>query len=160
MGRSQSDLGLSPARDGCLRARGLYTQTGRSHALVHAIRKWQTPGPRGHQGAQKCIARCGGVDHVDPGCGVVGHRVTVRSDGACAAQGQHHGKARGAEQEDEQRRTGNAVLDDFPRQALHAFRLGLLHPQTGVAMEWTAPMAADLAALLDELRSRRTGGRP
>ena len=78
MGRSQSDLGLSPARDGCLRARGLYAQTGRSHALVHAIRKWQNPGPRGHQGAQKCIARCGGVDHVDPGCGVDDRAATHR----------------------------------------------------------------------------------
>ena len=59
-----------------------------------------------------------------------------------------------------QRRTGNAVLDGFARQALHAFRLGLVHPQTGVAMEWTAPMAADFAALLDELRRQKAGGRP
>ena len=53
-----------------------------------------------------------------------------------------------------------AVLDGFARQALHAFRLGLVHPQTGVAMEWTAPMAADFAALLDELRRQKAGGRP
>ena len=59
-----------------------------------------------------------------------------------------------------QRRAGNAVLDGFARQALHAFRLGLVHPQTGVAMEWTAPMAADFAALLDELRRQKAGGRP
>lgn len=56
-----------------------------------------------------------------------------------------------------QRRTGDAVLDGFPRQALHAFRLGLIHPHTGVAMEWSVPMAADFAALVDELRSRAAG---
>lgn len=58
-----------------------------------------------------------------------------------------------------QRRTGNGALDGFPRQALHAFRLGLLHSQTGVAMEWTVPMAADFAALLDELRRQKAGER-
>lgn len=36
----------------------------------------------------------------------------------------------------------------FPRQALHAWRLGLRHPATGEAMSFTAPVPADLAALL------------
>ena len=51
-----------------------------------------------------------------------------------------------------QRRTGDPRLDGFGRQALHAFRLGLVHPRTGEAMEWSVPMALDLAALLDVLR--------
>jgi len=50
------------------------------------------------------------------------------------------------------RRSGNPLFDAFPRQALHAFRLGLIHPRTGEAMEWSVPMALDLAALLDVLR--------
>jgi 23S rRNA pseudouridine1911/1915/1917 synthase len=40
----------------------------------------------------------------------------------------------------------------FRRQALHAWRLGLLHPGSGVAMQWEAPVPADLAALLQVLR--------
>ncbi len=37
----------------------------------------------------------------------------------------------------------------FPRQALHAEHLGLLHPATGEACEWHAPLPADMAALLE-----------
>ncbi len=40
----------------------------------------------------------------------------------------------------------------FPRQALHAERLGLAHPRTGAAMHWECPLPADFAALLDALR--------
>ena len=36
----------------------------------------------------------------------------------------------------------------FPRQALHAYRLGLIHPATGIDMEWHAPLPDDMAALL------------
>lgn len=41
---------------------------------------------------------------------------------------------------------------DFPRQALHAFRLGLIHPASGEPMVWQVPLAADLAKLIDALR--------
>jgi 23S rRNA pseudouridine1911/1915/1917 synthase len=37
----------------------------------------------------------------------------------------------------------------FPRQALHAYRLGLIHPATGADMEWEAPLPPDMAALLN-----------
>jgi 23S rRNA pseudouridine1911/1915/1917 synthase len=50
------------------------------------------------------------------------------------------------------RRCGDVRLDAFPRQALHAFRLGLVHPRSGEAMSWEVPMPADFAALLDGLR--------
>jgi 23S rRNA pseudouridine1911/1915/1917 synthase len=43
----------------------------------------------------------------------------------------------------------------FPRQALHAFRLGLLHPADGRAMEWEIPLAEDIEQLLAELRGER-----
>ena len=46
-----------------------------------------------------------------------------------------------------------AVLRGFKRQALHAARLGLIHPVTGEAMEWEAPMPADMAGLLEALRA-------
>lgn len=36
----------------------------------------------------------------------------------------------------------------FPRQALHAERLGLVHPSTGEFCEWHAPLPDDMAGLL------------
>ncbi|MBC7500264.1 MAG: RNA pseudouridine synthase, partial [Herminiimonas sp.] len=37
----------------------------------------------------------------------------------------------------------------FPRQALHAYRLGLIHPVTGKALEWQAAVPPDLASLIE-----------
>ncbi len=51
-------------------------------------------------------------------------------------------------------RSGDAPLGAFARQALHAFQLGLRHPYGGQDMLWQVPMAADFAALLDDLRGR------
>ncbi|RMG60311.1 MAG: 23S rRNA pseudouridine(1911/1915/1917) synthase RluD [Gammaproteobacteria bacterium] len=42
-------------------------------------------------------------------------------------------------------------LQGFPRQALHAQRLGLLHPQTGEEMQWEAPLPQDMAELLQAM---------
>jgi 23S rRNA pseudouridine1911/1915/1917 synthase len=47
--------------------------------------------------------------------------------------------------------SGCAAIDAFARQALHAFRLALAHPQTGASCEWSAPLPTDFAALLDGL---------
>jgi 23S rRNA pseudouridine1911/1915/1917 synthase len=38
----------------------------------------------------------------------------------------------------------------FPRQALQARRLGLIHPNSGEAMEWSIPLEADFTALLEQ----------
>lgn len=46
-----------------------------------------------------------------------------------------------------------AVLAAFPRQALHAERLGLLHPETEEWMEWQAEMPDDLKQLLATIRN-------
>ncbi len=43
------------------------------------------------------------------------------------------------------------LLRGFRRQALHAERLGLIHPGTGEPVEWTAPMPADMRALVKAL---------
>ena len=40
----------------------------------------------------------------------------------------------------------------FARQALHATRLGLIHPQSAQPMEWRAPLPDDMAQLLNLLR--------
>jgi 23S rRNA pseudouridine1911/1915/1917 synthase len=41
----------------------------------------------------------------------------------------------------------------FGRQALHAFRLGLVHPATRRQCEWESPLPADFAGLLATLRA-------
>ena len=41
---------------------------------------------------------------------------------------------------------------DFPRQALHAARLGFRHPTTGTPLSFATPPPADMAALLTRLR--------
>jgi 23S rRNA pseudouridine1911/1915/1917 synthase len=43
----------------------------------------------------------------------------------------------------------------FPRQALHAWRLGLVHPVTRLAIAWESPLPDDFSALLDVLRRRK-----
>ena len=41
---------------------------------------------------------------------------------------------------------------DFARQALHATELALIHPRTGKAKKWKAPLPADMKKLLARLR--------
>jgi 23S rRNA pseudouridine1911/1915/1917 synthase len=45
-----------------------------------------------------------------------------------------------------------ADLNGFARQALHAASLGFRHPVTGKNLSFTAPMPADMAGILEQLR--------
>jgi len=45
------------------------------------------------------------------------------------------------------------VLSNFKRQALHAIRLGLIHPATGEPMEWQIELPADMKRLLEAMRA-------
>ncbi|MBK9348744.1 MAG: 23S rRNA pseudouridine(1911/1915/1917) synthase RluD [Sulfuritalea sp.] len=49
-------------------------------------------------------------------------------------------------------KSGDARLDAFPRQALHAWRLALRHPVSGAEMHWESPLPDDFARLLESLR--------
>ena len=40
----------------------------------------------------------------------------------------------------------------FPRQALHAAELSLVHPESGKRMTWQAPLPADMKRLLEKLQ--------
>jgi 23S rRNA pseudouridine1911/1915/1917 synthase len=44
------------------------------------------------------------------------------------------------------------LLTGFPRQALHATRLGLEHPVSGEKMEWHAPLPQDMVQLLQQIK--------
>lgn len=45
-----------------------------------------------------------------------------------------------------------AALLAFRRQALHAIKMGFIHPRSGKSMEFHAPLPADMADLIDVLR--------
>ena len=45
------------------------------------------------------------------------------------------------------------ALPAFARQALHAWRLALVHPATRAELGWEAPLPGDFAHLLEQLRS-------
>jgi 23S rRNA pseudouridine1911/1915/1917 synthase len=47
---------------------------------------------------------------------------------------------------------------DFPRQALHAWRLGFVHPSSGRALRFEAPLPDDMEALTAWLRSENQHG--
>jgi 23S rRNA pseudouridine1911/1915/1917 synthase len=51
-----------------------------------------------------------------------------------------------------------ALLQAFPRQALHAAHLGLTHPQTGRELEWDSPLPADMQRLLAALEADGAAG--
>lgn len=59
--------------------------------------------------------------------------------------GKHGGSVRGQETKVIE------LLHEFRRQALHAERLGLRHPETKERLEWTAPVPDDMRALLTAL---------
>lgn len=44
-----------------------------------------------------------------------------------------------------------AALRSFPRQALHARRLSLVHPESKEEVEWQVPLAEDISGLLEVL---------
>ncbi len=52
----------------------------------------------------------------------------------------------------------HSLLDSFPRQALHAARLGFTHPVTGKWLLFDSALPADFAGLLEELRKGLPGG--
>lgn len=47
------------------------------------------------------------------------------------------------------RRAAAHAASHFDRQALHAWRLGLVHPDTGAALAWECPLPPDMAALFE-----------
>jgi 23S rRNA pseudouridine1911/1915/1917 synthase len=49
------------------------------------------------------------------------------------------------------KRVAKAGVPGFPRQALHAQKLGLVHPETGKPMSWEAAMPADMRELIAAL---------
>jgi 23S rRNA pseudouridine1911/1915/1917 synthase len=51
------------------------------------------------------------------------------------------------------------AIESFPRQALHAARIDLRHPDDGREVSFTAPLPEDMVALIERLRDATTGAR-
>jgi 23S rRNA pseudouridine1911/1915/1917 synthase len=52
------------------------------------------------------------------------------------------------------KRSADALLAAFPRQALHAERLEFIHPSTLEAVSWRAAPPADLSNLISALKAQ------
>jgi len=52
-------------------------------------------------------------------------------------------------------RRGARPALSFPRQALHAAQLELLHPRSGRKKRWSAPLPEDMTQLIESLRHGR-----
>jgi 23S rRNA pseudouridine1911/1915/1917 synthase len=50
------------------------------------------------------------------------------------------------------RKSADARLDGFARQALHAWRLALVHPHDRIERAWESPLPADFVDLVESLR--------
>lgn len=48
------------------------------------------------------------------------------------------------------------ALQQFPRQALHAYQLGLTHPTTQQSLSWIAPLPEDMTQLIDLLKDKNS----
>jgi 23S rRNA pseudouridine1911/1915/1917 synthase len=64
-----------------------------------------------------------------------------------------YGKMRGLKASGARAQTVDAAARAFPRQALHAAVLGLIHPITGAAMRFESALPPDMAGLLEALKT-------
>ena len=78
--------------------------------------------------------------------------------GQIRAQAQLHGHALVGDRRYRPREGDPGHGVSFPRQALHAQRLIIVHPTDGRRIELTAPMPDDLRLLLDKLRRQARQG--
>lgn len=53
--------------------------------------------------------------------------------------------------------SGDARIDAFRRQALHAWQLALVHPVSKLDVSWESPLPDDFAQLLEDLRGESSG---
>ncbi len=82
-----------------------------------------------------CDLETGRTHQIRVHCAYVGHPLLGDSV---------YGRARG-------KRSVTPLPDGFARQALHAWRLGLVHPDTGKDVHWRSDVPEDIAALATEL---------
>jgi 23S rRNA pseudouridine1911/1915/1917 synthase len=80
-------------------------------------------------------------------------RVHLANSGHPVIGDQVYGRGRRSASAKAASETVQAALTEFPRQALHAGRLGFIHPIDGRSIEFTSPLPDDMAELLAVLRA-------
>ncbi len=115
----------------------------------HAVTHYSVVEPLGHVAIVKCVLETGRTHQIRVHMSHIGHPLfnDARYGGDKMLRGNTSGKYK-------------QFIDNCfalcPRQALHARTLGFVHPETGEEMFFTAPIPADMQALIDRWRSYNT----
>lgn len=143
-GRIETYLGRSP-RD-----------RKRVAVVKEALGKWAATGyetvkPLGHFALVRFKLETGRTHQIRVHARALGH--PVFGDRTYDGDRIHYGPAEGS-----RKQFVHNLLAALPRQALHAHTLGFTHPTTGAAMDFEAPLPADMAYVLDRIRTVEGGG--
>lgn len=115
-----------------------------------AVTHYAITEPLGHVAVVKCVLETGRTHQI---------RVHMKSLGHPLFNDARYGGdqiLRGVRSSSYQAFVRNC-MEICPRQALHARTLGFRHPHTGKEMFFTAPLPADMTALIDRWRTYTTG---
>jgi 23S rRNA pseudouridine1911/1915/1917 synthase len=142
--RPQGTVDLPLARSARNREKIAVTRAGGRHAVTHyTVMERFGPGDRPVAALVECALETGRTHQIRVHMAAIGHPVI--GDRAYGS-----GFATKAALLGEPARS---LTTAFPRQALHAFRLGFAHPATGAEMLFESPPPDDMAALTAALKS-------
>jgi 23S rRNA pseudouridine1911/1915/1917 synthase len=129
-------ISLPLARSGDDRRR-VVSAPGGAPSLTGYERLAYVPAPRGGLSVVRCRLETGRTHQI---------RVHLAAKGWPIVGDPVYGEPRAQQVRDAQLR---AVLEAFPRQALHSWRASIVHPVSQQALRFEAPLPPDLAALLE-----------
>ena len=116
-----------------------------------AATNYETAEPLGHFALVRFKLETGRTHQIRVHARALGH--PVFGDRTYDGDRIHYGPAEGS-----RKQFVHNLLTALPRQALHAHTLGFTHPTTGEAMDFEAPLPADMAYVLDRIRTVEGGG--
>lgn len=116
----------------------------------HAVTHYDTIEPLGHVSVVKCVLETGRTHQIRVHMRHIGHPLfnDARYGGDAVLRGTPSASYKAFVQ---------GCFDICPRQALHARTLGFRHPDTGIEMDFSAPLPADMQALIDRWRTYTAG---
>lgn len=112
----------------------------------HAVTHYEVVEPLGHVSVVKCVLETGRTHQIRVHMRHIGHPLfnDARYGGDAILRGNTSASYRSFI---------SNCFDLCPRQALHARTLGFVHPETGEEMFFSAPIPADMQALIEKWRS-------
>lgn len=117
----------------------------------HAVTHYTTIEPLGHVSVVKCVLETGRTHQIRVHMKHIGHPLfnDARYGGDQVLRGVPSAAYKAFVKN---------CMDLCPRQALHARTLGFRHPYTGEEMDFSAPLPADMTALIERWRKRMLNG--